>query len=62
MEVSFFRRNTVAGSSHISTVSVVAMHRNAGGQLRRAAPGGSGADGRLVAGEGDVARQSGRGR
>ena len=23
MEVSFFRRNTVAGSSHISTVSVV---------------------------------------
>ena len=46
----------------MSTVSVAWMNGNAGGQLRRAALGGGGADGRLVAGEGDIARRSGRGR
>ncbi len=37
------------------------MNGNAGGQLRRAALGGGGADGRLVAGEGDVAVEAGVG-
>ena len=37
------------------------MNGDAGGQLRRAALGGGGADGRLVAGEGDVAVEAGVG-